>query len=115
MGRQRLVSRGKSCPCRIKAKKGANPGYLLAMLDQCKLYSTVEAGKLSSDPVKELDLAQLSLVTCVDLAVPRRLSSQARVGDGGGITTWDGDPPSWGGDPLQPSSFAPLWNCHAFP
>lgn len=62
-----------------KDPAGASPGYLPVVLDRCELYSILQAGKLGTDPAEELDLAQLGLMTCMDLAVPWKLSPQVRV------------------------------------
>lgn len=51
----------------------------MVVLDWYELCSILQTGKLSTDPVEELDLAQLGLMTCMDLAVPWRLSPQVRV------------------------------------
>lgn len=100
MGRHELGSRGKSSPCRIKAQQE----QILVIRWWCwTSVSSTASSRLensSTDPAEELDLAQLGLMTCMDLAVPREALTAGQGGGGGdGITAWDGDPPSWGGDP----------------
>lgn len=55
-----------------KDPAGANPGYLLVVLERCELDSVIRAGKRSRDRAEELERAQLRLTPRLVLG-PRRL------------------------------------------